>query len=53
METVVAMTVTVDVVAVDRKQLQALLMRESIDEHKETILSAGLAAERRVGARFW
>lgn len=59
METAVSVTVTVDAMAVDRKQLQALLMRALLDEHSETMASAesgddvdaGSAVER-VGVRF-
>ena len=49
METAVSTTVTVDKVAVDMKQLQALLMRSSLDEHFETMASTGLGEE--VGSR--
>ncbi len=51
-ETADSVTVTVDVVAVDKKQLQALLIRPSLDEHCDTMSSAGTTAEM-VGARFW
>jgi hypothetical protein len=51
--------VAVDKVAVDRKQLQALLMRASLDEHFETMASTGAGEEVgsegiavMVGARF-
>lgn len=50
-EKVVEKTVMVDGVAMDKKQLQALLMRESLDEHSDTIVPTGSAAER-VAARF-
>ena len=45
METAVSTTVTVDKVAVDMKQLQALLMRSSLDEHFETMASTGSGEE--------
>jgi hypothetical protein len=55
----VSVTVTVEVVAVDRKQLQALLMRALLDEHSERMASAesgddvgAESAVERVGVRF-
>ena len=59
-ETAVSVTVMTDAVAVERKQLQALLMRSLLDLHCDRMLSAGallmaeaLLTKEMVGARFW
>lgn len=63
MDVAVSVTVTVDVVAVERKQPHALLMRASLEEHLEMIACSGASGRvvgagspspsTMVGARFW
>ena len=59
-ETAVSVTVTVEPVAVDRKQLQTLLMQTSVEKQLEKMASAGsseavvsgTSIDVMVGARF-